>query len=248
MRVIGVIDVQAGRAVHAVRGQRARYEPVQMVAGVPIDSGDPVALCRAYANQFGLSELYVADLDGIAAGAPQDGIVSRVAACTDTLWLDRGVTSVDEAHAAIAAGAHHVIVGLETLADFDVLTAISLAIDHARVAFSLDLREGQPILRTGAAIAAEPADVIAQRAVDAGAGAIVVLDLARVGTGTGLDLALIGRVRDLAPGVTLLAGGGVAVAADLARLASVGCDAALVASALQSGKLRREDLHANVTR
>ena len=85
---------------------------------------------------------------------------------------------------------------------------------------------------------------MAERAAQAGAGAVIVLDLARVGTGTGLDLALIGRVRDAVPGVTLLAGGGVRGPEDLARLADAGCDGALVATALHDGRLGPEDIAA----
>jgi phosphoribosylformimino-5-aminoimidazole carboxamide ribotide isomerase len=78
---------------------------------------------------------------------------------------------------------------------------------------------------------------VAARAASAGAGAVIVIDLARVGTGTGLDLALIARVREAAPQVTLLAGGGVRGPEDLARLADSGCDGALVATALHDGRL-----------
>jgi phosphoribosylformimino-5-aminoimidazole carboxamide ribotide isomerase len=79
---------------------------------------------------------------------------------------------------------------------------------------------------------------LAQRAAAAGVGAIIVLDLARVGTGAGLDLALIGRIRGAAPGVALLAGGGVRDGADLSGLSDAGCDGALVATALMSGRLK----------
>jgi phosphoribosylformimino-5-aminoimidazole carboxamide ribotide isomerase len=85
---------------------------------------------------------------------------------------------------------------------------------------------------------------MASRAAVAGAGAVIVLDLARVGTGSGLDLALLTRVREAAPGVTLLAGGGVRGSEDLVRLAAAGCDGALVATALHDGGLGRDELAA----
>jgi phosphoribosylformimino-5-aminoimidazole carboxamide ribotide isomerase len=75
------------------------------------------------------------------------------------------------------------------------------------------------------------------RAAAAGASTVIVLDLARVGTGAGVDLRLMEAVREAAPGVALIAGGGVRDAADLHALAAVGCDGALVATALLSGVL-----------
>ena len=108
------------------------------------------------------------------------------------------------------------------------------------MAFSLDLRDGEPVIATGANGAiplGEPAHVVASRAANAGVGAVIVLDLARVGTGTGLDVALIARVREAIPGLMLLAGGGVRGYEDLVRLADAGCDGALVATALHDGRL-----------
>jgi len=71
-----------------------------------------------------------------------------------------------------------------------------------------------------------------------------VIDLARVGTGAGLDFGLIARVRDAVPGLTLLAGGGVRGLEDCARLADTGCDGALVATALHDGRLGAADVAA----
>ena len=47
----------------------------------------------------------------------------------------------------------------------------------------------------------------------------------------------IGGVHEAAPGMMLVAGGGVRGLNDLALLANVGCDAALVATALHDGRL-----------
>src|SRR4051812_13053039 len=67
MRVVGVLDLVADRAVHARGGQRSLYEPVVMVAGEPIQPGHAPDLARAYIDRLGLDEIYVADLTAIAA-------------------------------------------------------------------------------------------------------------------------------------------------------------------------------------
>src|SRR5213596_543225 len=217
MRVIGVLDLLAGRAVHARAGLRATYGPVPSVAGLPIDPGDALALARAYADRLRLTELYVADLDAILGGPSQHMLVGRLA----------------------ALGATQVVVGLETLPSLEALAAICSAVGAERVAFSLDLRHGEPIRSPGG----DPAPhLIAARAAAAGAGAVIVLDLARVGTGCGPDVDLIARVRQTTPDVTLLAGGGVRGLKDLERLANVGCDGALVATALHDGRLGTTEL------
>ncbi len=240
MRVIGVLDLIGGRAVHARGGQRSTYAPVRAAGGVPI-AGDARSLARTYRDVLGVRELYAADLDAIQGGAPQRELVADLTACGVPLWLDAGVEDAEGARAARALGAAHVVVGLETLGGRDALAQICAAVGGAHVAFSLDLREGAPLLAPGLARALPDHDAspeaLAAWAADAGVGAVIVLDLARVGTGAGVDLALLRQVRAAAPGVTLLAGGGVRGPADLAQLAAAGCDAALVASALHDGRL-----------
>jgi phosphoribosylformimino-5-aminoimidazole carboxamide ribotide isomerase len=240
MRVIGVVDLLGGRAVHARGGIRELYVPVRAVAGSVVD--EPLALARTYMDRFGLSELYAADLDAIMQGQPQDRIVASLASLGAPLWLDSGAASVDDARHALALGATHVVIGLETLPSYDTLASICAAIGGERVAFSLDLRKGEPVAPRLGTPPAEPAHLLAARAADAGVGAVIVIDLARVGTASGLDVDLITRVRAAAPGPLLLAGGGVRGLEDLARLADAGCDGALVASALHDGAIGATDI------
>src|SRR5262245_25823594 len=73
MRVIPVLDLKGGQAVHAVRGQRQTYAPVETVLAT---SADPVVLGRAFVERLGARECYVADLDAIT-GAGDHGSVIR---------------------------------------------------------------------------------------------------------------------------------------------------------------------------
>ena len=144
MRIIGVLDLRHGLAVHARAGDRERYAPVQSVAGEAIEPGDAQALARIYRDRFGLHELYAADLDAIEGRAPQDRWVSSLAT-GGMLWLDAGASTADHARHALTLGATHVIVGLETLRSWRALDEICFAVDRRRVAFSLDLRDGTPL-------------------------------------------------------------------------------------------------------
>jgi phosphoribosylformimino-5-aminoimidazole carboxamide ribotide isomerase len=236
--VLGVLDLLRGRAVHARGGARERYQPVVKGIGSPIPAGDALALAAAYLGELGADELYVADLDAILGGQVQHDLVSKLTVLGAPVWLDAGTRSATEAVHAHALGVSRVVVGLETLPSYEALDEICRAANRKQVAFSLDLRHGQPLVSGDSEMAGHDAAVIAARAARSGVGAIIVLDLARVGTGSGVDLDLIARVRDAAPQVMLLIGGGVRGAEDLARLKQAGCDGALVASALLSGALR----------
>jgi phosphoribosylformimino-5-aminoimidazole carboxamide ribotide isomerase len=66
---------------------------------------------------------------------------------------------------------------------------------------------------------------------------VIVLDLARVGTSSGPDVALIAEIHAAFPDLELLAGGGVRDADDLRALADAGAAGALVATALLRGAI-----------
>jgi phosphoribosylformimino-5-aminoimidazole carboxamide ribotide isomerase len=249
MRVIGVIDLMGGRAVHAIGGTRDKYAPVQASAGDPIH-GDAVTLARLLVERFGLTELYAADLDAILGGQPQDETIRAISAIAP-IWVDAGVSTTRDARHLLDLGVSRVIVGLETLHSYDALERTCAEVGADRIAFSLDLREGVPITSRdrsrfarpdSAATIGESPIAIAARAAALGIKAIIVLDLARVGVRAGLDLNLFALVRKAAPDVMLLAGGGVRGVDDLLRLADAGCDGALVATALHDGRLTAKDI------
>ncbi|HUL03508.1 MAG TPA: HisA/HisF-related TIM barrel protein [Gemmatimonadales bacterium] len=233
MRVIPVLDLKGGQAVLARGGRRDEYRPVRSVlAPTP---GDARALAQAYRRTLGCEEAYVADLDAIAGGTPQRELLTTLAASGLRLLVDAGVATPAAALDLRAAGADRVVVGLETLPSFDALAAIVRACGRDRVVFSLDLMDGHPLTRAGATHDGEPL-AVAAAALRAGAGAVLVLDLARIGSARGPDLELVEALSRLgAEEVELLAGGGIRSVHDLRLLAAAGCRGALVGSALHEG-------------
>jgi phosphoribosylformimino-5-aminoimidazole carboxamide ribotide isomerase len=239
--MLGVVDLRGGLAVRARGGRRDTYLPIDKVAGESIPPGDATALKRQYLDRFGLSALYVADLDAIEHHTPQHAIVRSIAAGEATVWLDAAIASLDDARLALACGASRLIVGLETLPSFEVLESIGRAVGRERVVFSLDLRDGQPISTTPELAQQSPED-LAARAADAGVSAMLMLDLARVGSRSGVDLELLARIRSSVSTIPLYAGGGVRSIGDVEQLRQVGCDGALVATALLDGQITKRDL------
>jgi phosphoribosylformimino-5-aminoimidazole carboxamide ribotide isomerase len=197
-------------------------------------------VARAFAEHFGLTELYLADLDAIGGARPAWDTYAALHAGGFRLWVDAGVRRPEDAWQLARAGVETVVVGLETAAGPAALGEIVAKLGPRSV-FSLDLRDGAP-WNPGDCWAADAASIAAQ-AVELGARRLLVLDLARVGggAGTGTD-ALCARLAAAYPEVELSAGGGVRNVADLQRLRDCGVRAALVASALHDGSLTAADL------
>jgi phosphoribosylformimino-5-aminoimidazole carboxamide ribotide isomerase len=239
MRLIPVLDLKGGVAVHAVRGERATYAPVRSLLS---PSSDPVVLARAFRERLGVDACYVADLDAIAGHGDHGPIVQAIAVEGLAVWLDAGVGTAATARRARACGAARVIVGTETLTDPAALPDIVAALRRdvapapGDAVLSLDFREGWLLTGSPAVGALDPLD-LARLAWDAGIRTYIALELGRVGTGGGPDTTVARRLRAALPDAEIVVGGGVRSPHDLRALARQGFDAALVATALHTGAI-----------
>jgi phosphoribosylformimino-5-aminoimidazole carboxamide ribotide isomerase len=239
MEIIPVLDLMNGVIVRGVAGRRDEYRPVVSRLA---ESSDPLLMARAFRNQLGLSRLYVADLDAILDKRPNGDAFRSLAADGFEIFIDAGLHDVPSAESIFACGAAKVVVGLETWSAPAELGHLCKTAGSERVIFSLDLKRGMPLGDLTQWQTADPL-MIALRAVDAGIRQIIVLDLAQVGSGTGVTTGdLCRRLLEHHPDLHLITGGGVRDAADLARLAEMGIAGVLVASALHDGSLQRADI------
>jgi phosphoribosylformimino-5-aminoimidazole carboxamide ribotide isomerase len=232
MELICAIDLIDGDAVRLVQGDYDRR----------IDAGTPPAELARRFVAAGCRRLHLVDLSGARAGRPtQLELIGEIAAAARAAQPGVRVE---------ASG------GLRSSADVDDLLAVAdeallgtAALERpgfvrecagrhpGRIGVSLDLRDGRPAmdgwLRTGSA---EPI-TLARQLVEAGAGRLVVTDIARDGTLTGPNLELLGALRAGLPSTTLVASGGIGSLDDLRALAAIGCDGAVVGLALLSGAI-----------
>lgn len=227
-----------GVVVRGVGGRRHEYRPVVSRLTASCAPGDVAA---AFRQHFGLNELYLADLNAIGGAAPDVALYQALRRDGFALWVDAGVRDGAAAGLLAASGVEGVVIGLETVRGPDELARACR--DHGeRVVFSLDLRGGAP---TGGGSGWRQPDArgIAAEAVALGVRRLLVLDLLRVGERGGLGTeALCAVLAADHPEVELAAGGGVRDVGDLRRLRDHGVGAALVASALHDGAIRRRDL------
>jgi phosphoribosylformimino-5-aminoimidazole carboxamide ribotide isomerase len=149
--------------------------------------------------------------------------------------VDAGVSEPERARALLDLGVDRVVVGTETLAEADALDRLPDAV------LSLDLRDGRT-LSPDPQLAGLTALEAMARLHRAALREVVVLDLARVGSGAGPDVTSIAEIHASFPDLELLAGGGVRDAADLRALEAAGAAGALVATALHRGVIGPREL------
>ena len=133
-----------------------------------------------------------------------------------------------------------VILATETLAGPGVLDESVRRIGAERVVFGLDLRDGRTRVADGSGWGDD--DPVG-RALSAGVRRVLVIDVARVGTGSGVGTFGLARaLRKRFGPIEVTVGGGVASLSDLHAARDAGASAVLVGSALHDGRLTAEDL------
>ena len=228
-RVIPCLDVADGRVVKGTRF-------VDLV-----DEGDPPELAERYANE-GADELVFLD---ITAAPERRGtlldIVERTARRVFIpLTVGGGVRSVSEMRDVLRAGADKVSLNTAAVADPTLISRCAGRFGRQAVVVAIDARAGAPgtwevVVKGGREATGLDAIAWAKRAVDLGAGELLVTSIDRDGTGCGFDTELL-RAITSSVGVPVIASGGAAGPDDfVAAVRDGGADAVLAASIFHRG-------------
>ena len=237
LKVIPVIDVLNGIVVHAVRGKRREYQPLQSTL---CKSVEPLEVAKIFKN-LGFSELYIADLDAITGGAGNFQVLKRIVDETGLkLMVDAGITNIERAQKLLNNQVSKVIIGTETLQSKSFVAEAVRLFGSDLIILSLDLKGDKILVKLGFAGCKNPLCLL-REFKEMGVSQVIVLDLARVGSGEGVNVAFLKKVIDDL-GVDVYVGGGVRDIKDLIELNSLGVSGVLVASALHSGKISIQEL------
>jgi phosphoribosylformimino-5-aminoimidazole carboxamide ribotide isomerase len=229
MEIIPVIDLKGGLVVRARMGERDQYRPIE----TPLSpTSDPIDVARGLLSVFSFRTLYVADLDAIERRGDARSALDRLRSAFPQLdiWVDNGLADPDAARDWLSSWSDHLVLGSE--AQTGTSLAESLTCDP-RVILSLDFRGDSFI---GPAALLDTPQIWPQR--------IIVMTLARVGSGAGPDLEKLAALQARAGNRRVYAAGGVRNAGDLAALKRAGIAGVLVATALHDRRLTRTDIEA----
>ena len=228
-RLVFVMDLLNGEVVHAQRGERDLYKPIHQFS-VVVSSSDPVQILE----QLRPAEVYVADLNRLMKTGDNRATLTalRERFLDVKIMLEYGIRGMADLETAAAADlADTFVLGTETASLALIADASSAGIP---VSVSLDLFE-RAVLAEDQKLKRDPLAVVetlnAYSLTD-----LIVLDLNRVGTKSGLDLEFLARAAAISEHA-LLCGGGVRSMNDLIKLKKRGIAGALVATAVHDGSI-----------
>lgn len=201
-RIIPCLDVTHGRVVKGVKFQELR------------DAGDPVQCAKAY-DQQGADELVFLDITASSDGRKimHDVVAATAEQCFMPLTVGGGLRSLSDIEAMLRAGADKVSLNTSAIQDPSLIHAASdrfgaqcivVAIDAKR---QPDGRSWQVFTHGGRNPTGLDAVAWARKAVELGAGEVLLTSMDADGTQAGYDCALTRAVSD-AVSVPVIASGG----------------------------------------
>lgn len=230
--VIPVIDLLGGVVVHAKKGERRHYQPIQSQLTPSYQAPDIVA---SLLDVYPFKQLYIADLDEIqrlnTPSALNFNLIADIKQRYPSLnlWVDAGIKDADDLSRWHLSGVN-LVIGTENFNHLDDFLAVrKLLQDHFILSLDYFSAGYQGPVELIEHSTYWPNDVI-------------VMSLANVGANQGVDTTLLNTLQQQSPKTNLYAAGGVRNLEDLQALQTTGAAGALVATALHQQQITKAAL------
>lgn len=234
-RVIPCLDVHDGQVTRGVQFGRAESGGLRNV-------GDPVELAVRY-NDQGADEMVFFDITASAHGRrSMIDVIERAAdRCFMPLTVGGGIRTREDMSTMLQAGADKVSINSSALANPDLIRQGAEKFGAQCIVVSIDAKKVAPdrwevFSKGGRKATGLEAVAWAKRAVELGAGEIVLNSIDADGTKKGFDLVITARVSE-SVGVPVVASGGAGTLEHMAEVLLAGkADAVLAASIFHFGE------------
>ncbi len=235
-RIIPCLDLNNGRVVKGVNFVNL------------IDAGDPVETAKTY-NAFGADEIVFLDITASCQNrTPMLDVISRASEeVFIPLTVGGGIRSVDDFKTMLSCGADKVSVNSAAIKEPTLITDAALRFGSQCVVLAVDAKRNEKgrwdvYLNGGRVNTGLDAVEWIVKAVDLGAGEILLTSMDKDGTKSGYDIELTKEVSE-AVNVPVIASGGAGNLAHFKEVLTEGkADAALAASLFHFGEIRMSDL------
>jgi len=228
LEIIPVIDLLDGQVVHARRGDRQHYQPIQSSL---CNGSEPLTILQALLELYPFDQLYIADLNAIQKRNNHLQIIADIKTRYPHLqiWLDAGISDVNDLSAWSGINLNWVI-GSESLRKLDDYLSLKKLCGENHV-LSLDLTvQGYQ----------GPSELIKKSTY--WPDKVIAMTLSQVGSDSGADNQILAQLINRSSGQKIYAAGGVRHRMDIQQLKEMGAGGALIASALHNQQITSAEL------
>jgi imidazole glycerol-phosphate synthase subunit HisF len=238
-RIIARLDVKGNRLIKGIHLEGWRF------------LGNPNEFCYHY-YQEGIDEIIY--VDAVASLYGRDSIKDIIRKTTENVFVPitvgGGIRTLDDATEILRSGADKVAVNSAAIKRPELISEIANRFGKQCMVLSIQAKykDGRWIAAYDSAREYTDMEVVewAQRAVELGAGEILLTSVDKEGTQKGFDTALITHVTN-AVNVPVIACGGFGKAGDFTQAVTAGADAVAIAHALHYKKIHVADIKHEAT-
>lgn len=223
--IIPVIDIKNGEAVSGKSGMRETYKPLKTIFS---QSSNALEIAKSL-KAAGAKRMYIADLDSIEGEGSNLQIVREVNEIIPVM-LDAGANNVQRVEKLLKF-ADKVIIATETLKTLKSLDEIFKSFKMDELVLSIDIKNNELLARN----MDTDLNAFVNKIKDLKPAEIILLDISRVGTESGVNNAIINKFESFKSSIIM--GGGI-LEEDIEELSSKGVHKFLIGSALHSGRIR----------
>jgi len=208
MKLYPAIDLKDGHCVRLLRGDMATATSF---------NDDPADQARRFTD-MGFEMLHVVDLNGAFEGGSvnHNAVAAILDATRATVQLGGGIRDMTGIERWLDAGVHRVILGTAAVRDPNLVKTAARRFPGA-IAVGIDARDGRVAVEGWAETTDMQAVDLARVFEGCGVAALIVTDIGRDGTKSGVNVDLTGQMAD-AVSIPVIASGGLRDVADIEAL------------------------------
>ena len=237
-KIIPVLDILNSICVHAIKGERSQYKPLKSYM---FGSSDPHTIIETLHHNYEFNEFYIADLDAIMKNHPNSEIIVNLMQNYDIrIMLDSGISTKEDIVAISQFGIDHIIIGLETLENLELIKSTLSVLGEKNIIVSIDMYLEKVITQINEFKFMSIPNIV-KKIGDLGVYKIILLDLFRVGQKLGGITPLYLKIRNEFNG-EIYVGGGIKNLSDIQIYYDNQFSGVLIGTALYDGTINLQKL------
>lgn len=226
--VLPAIDLREGTVVRLMEGDPRR----QKVYGE-----DPASTAKTWIAA-GADWLHVVDLDGAfgEAGGHNRSALQAILGTGAQVQFGGGLRTLEDVEQALSLGICRLVLGTLAVESPSILHEAVARFGSEKIVVGIDARDGQVRVRGWTSDGGLDAGSLAQQLYEAGVRTVVHTDIARDGTGKGLNIEAARRLSE-STGLRVIVAGGVAVLDEIRQAREAGLAGVIIGRALYEGQI-----------